>query len=218
MYFAGSVIIDIIHYLTGQRAIKVHGVLRTFTKQTEKIKGIRQITSDDFCTFQMELDRGSCVTVTLNNHVPGQFVHEVLICGTKGRLAARGSDLYGQKIDQSKEEVIHRDVSNILDEQRSGVSESIRAEIPIPYLKGLIKLIESVKDAFKRIEEKHSWEKDPVCIAATFEDGQYVQTVVDAVRRSGKSHEWVKVKMLTEEPDPNPVLSAAVRRSTFSLS
>ena len=213
----GSILIDIITFLTGQKADRVHGVLKTFTKQTEKINGIRQITSDDFCTFQMELDQGACATVTLNNHLPGTFVHEILICGTKGRLVARGSDLYGQKNDAPREEVIHRDVLNILDKENTGVSESIRADIPIPYLKGLIKLIDSVKDAFKSVEDKHGWCKDPVTVAATFEDGQYVQTVVDAIRQSSKSREWVKVKVMSEEPDPNPFLSAAVRRSTFSI-
>lgn len=213
----GSIIIDIITFLTGQKATQVHGMLKTYTKQTEKIKGIRQITSDDFCSFQLELNKGGCATVTLNNHLPGQFVHDILVCGSKGRLAARGSDLFGQKHDFAKEEVIHRDVLNILDEEKTGVSESIRADIPIPYLKGLIKLIDSVKDAFKSVEDKHGWGKDPVTVAATFEDGQYVQTVVDAIRKSSKTKEWVKVKLMEEEPDPNPFLSAAVRRSTFSL-
>lgn len=213
----GSIIVDIINFLTGQKATTVHGFCKTFTKQTEKIRGIRQITSDDFCSFQMELDGGACATVTLNNHLPGQYVHEILICGTKGRLVARCSDLYGQKHDALKEEVIHRDVLNILDEQRTGVSENIRADISIPYLKGLIKMIDSIKDAFKSVEDKHGWSRDPVAVAATFEDALYVQTVVDAVRKSSKSREWVQVKIMTEEPDPNPFLSAAVRRSTFSL-
>ncbi len=213
----GSVLIDVLAFLTGQKADRVHGMLKTYTKQTEKIKGIRQITSDDFCSFQMELDGGASATITLNTHIPGTFLHEVVICGTKGRLIARGSDLYGQKHDALREEVIHRDVLNILDQEKTGVSESLKADIPIPYLKGLIKLVDSVKDAFKSIEDKHSWCKDPVTVAATFEDGQYVQTVVDAIRKSSKSREWVKVKVMTEEPDPNPFLSAAVRRSTFSL-
>ena len=212
----GSIIIDIITFLTSQRATRVHGMLKTFTKQTDKIKGIRHITSDDFCSFQMELDMGGCATVTLNNHLPGQFIHDLMICGTKGRLIARGSDLSGQKNDSPKEEVIHKDLLNILDEAKTGVSETIRADIPIPYLKGLMKLIDSVKEGFKCIEDKHGWCKDPVAVAATFEDGQYVQTVVDAVRKSGKTSEWTKVKLLDEEPDPNPFLSAAVRRSTYS--
>ena len=213
----GSILVDLITFLTGQRATKVHGMLKTYTKQTEKIRGIRQITSDDFCSVQMELDEGACATVLVNNHVPGQYVHEVLVCGTKGRLVVRGADLYGQKNDQNKEDIIHRDVPNILDHENSGVSESIRADIPIPHMKGLIKLIDSVKDAFKSVEDKHGWVKDPVGLGATFEEGQYVQTVVDAIRKSSKAQEWVKVKIMTEEPDPNPFLSDAMRRSTFSL-
>jgi predicted dehydrogenase len=52
----GSNIIDLITYLTGQKAVRVHGMLKTYTKQTDKIKGIREITSDDFCSIQLELD------------------------------------------------------------------------------------------------------------------------------------------------------------------
>ena len=213
----GSVIIDLVTFLTGQKAVQVHGMLKTYTKQTEKIKGIRQITSDDFCSFQLELSQGACATVTLNNHLPGQYVHEVLICGTKGHLTTRSADLFGQKNEMIKEELIHKDVSNILDQTNTGVSETIRADIPIPHMKGLLKLIDSVKDAFKSVEGRHGWSPEPVAIAATFDDGQYVQTVVDAIRKSSKTRDWVKVKIMTEEPDPNPFLSAAIRRSTFSL-
>jgi predicted dehydrogenase len=213
----GSVLIDLITFLTGKRASTVHGMLKTYTRQTDKINGIRQITSDDFCSFQMELGGGTCATVIVNNHLPGQYSQEVLICGSKGRLVVRGSDLFAQRLDQSREELLYRDTPNILDRQKTGVSESIGANIPIPQMKGLIKLIDSVKEAFKCGEDKHSWTKEPVAFAATFEDGQYVQTVVDAVRKSSKSREWVKVQVLAEEPDPNPFLSAAMRRSTFSL-
>ena len=40
--------------------------------------------------------------------------------------------------------------------------------------------------------------------------------VIEAVKRSSKLREWTEVVTLTEEPDPNPVLSAAVRRSTIA--
>ena len=213
----GSIIIDMITYLTGQKATRVHGLLKTFIKQTDKIKGIRQITSDDFCSFQMELDGGACATVILNGHLQGQYSHEVLVCGVKGHLVVRGSDLYGQKNDRPKEDAFFKDAPNILDHQNSAVSESIRAEIPITHLKGLIKLIDSVKDAFKSIEEKHSWTRNPVAIAATFEDSHYIQTVVDAVRKSGKNKEWIKVQLIKEAPDPNMFLSDALRRSQISL-
>ena len=92
------------------------------------------------------------------------------------------------------------------------------AEMPVPHMKGLIKLVDAVKEAFRLVEEKHGWAADPVTSAATFVDLQYVQTVVDAVRRSSEGRDWVRVKLMSEEPDPNPFLSAAMRRSTFSLT
>lgn len=40
--------------------------------------------------------------------------------------------------------------------------------------------------------------------------------VIEAVKRSSKMREWSEVRIIYEEPDPNPVLSAAVRRSTIA--
>jgi hypothetical protein len=40
-------------YLTDGRGVdRVHGVVRTFCRQTSAIAGIRQITSDDLASFQ----------------------------------------------------------------------------------------------------------------------------------------------------------------------
>ena len=49
----GSHVIDILQYL-GFRASRVHGTVKTLKKETEKIRGIRQIQADDFANFQME--------------------------------------------------------------------------------------------------------------------------------------------------------------------
>lgn len=213
----GSNIIDILAFLTNQKAVKVHGMLKTYTKQTEKIKGIREITSDDFCTFQMELEKGSCATATLNSHITGQFFQQILVCGSKGRLVAKGADLYGQKQDGRKEDLIHFDPINFKEEERFGVSEKSKVEMPTPYLKGLIHLIEAVRDAFEKEEQRQNWHPEPVQRAATFEDSLYVQTVVDALRTSSKTKAWVKIVVMKEEPAPSPFLSSTVRRSTFSL-
>lgn len=153
-------------------------------------------------------------------------VLQVVVCGTRGRLAVRGSDLFGQRHDQPREDIIHRDMANVLDPKSSQSATSgssgsscsdARADIPMPHLKGLIRLVDAVKDAFRLVEEKHGWSSEPVSSAATFVDGQYMQAVVDAVRQSSKIRELVRVRLLTEEPDPNPFLSAALRRSTISL-
>ncbi|XP_054286193.1 glucose-fructose oxidoreductase domain-containing protein 1-like [Macrosteles quadrilineatus] len=210
----GSHVIDLVSHLICQRAVKVHGVVRTFNKQTEHVNGIRNISSPDFCSFQMEMSGGTLVTVTLNNHLPGQFHQEFLICG-KGHLVVRGGDLYGMKQGASKEDVIYLDVEDL---QKCGsINPVVANSIPKPYMKGLFKMMGALKEAFLPVEDKRGWVKEPVALAATFEDGLYVQAVIDALRKSSSNKEWVKVTIITEEPDPNPLLSAAVRRSGISV-
>lgn len=58
MTLFGSHLIDLITYLTGQRAIRIHGVTKTFTSQTSFISGTRRITATDFAVIQMEMDGG----------------------------------------------------------------------------------------------------------------------------------------------------------------
>ncbi|XP_077983427.1 glucose-fructose oxidoreductase domain-containing protein 2-like [Glandiceps talaboti] len=215
----GCHMIDIITYTINERAVKVNGVLKTFVPQTSKINGIRNITSDDFCTFQMELSEGTCASVSLNCHLPGVFSQEVLVVGTKGRLSVREADLYGQTYEMSKEEIIVADSLLISEQQRLGVSDAVLKELPLPYFKGVLKLICMLKDAFERKEDKLSWDPEPISMAATFEDGLYIQTVIDAIRNSNRSGLWERVAIMTEEPDPNPYLtSAAVNRSRHSIT
>lgn len=211
----GSHVIDLVSHLTGQRASRVHGLVRTFTKTTDYVRGIRQISSPDFCAFQMEMSGGTLVTATLNNHLPGTFSQEVLVCGREGHLMVRGGDLYGYKCGAAKEEVIYLDVEDL---QRGGsINAAAISVIPRPYMKGLFKMISALREAFLPVEDKSGWVKEPVALAATFEDGLYVQAVIDALRKSSANREWVKVNVITEEPDPNPLLSAAVRRSAISM-
>lgn len=214
----GSNLIDIVTYLTSQKAISVHGMLKTYTKRTEKIKGIREITSDDFCSFQLELDYGACATVTINSHMPGQFVQEITVVGTKSRLTAKGADLYGQKNDSRKEELLHFDPINFKEEERYGVSEKTRTVIPTPYLKGVIRMMECVKEAFDKEEERQSYCQDMLVNAASFEDSLYVQTVVDAIKKSNHSKEWVKVEVKLEEPAPSPILPHTSGKNMLSAT
>ena len=51
----GAHVIDLLSWLTGQRAVRAHGVVRTFRRRTDKINGIRQISADDCCSFQVSL-------------------------------------------------------------------------------------------------------------------------------------------------------------------
>lgn len=57
----GSHVIDLISYLIDQKAVRVHGIVKTFQETTSTINGIRHITSPDFCTFQMEMSGESII-------------------------------------------------------------------------------------------------------------------------------------------------------------
>ncbi|XP_028177999.1 glucose-fructose oxidoreductase domain-containing protein 1 [Ostrinia nubilalis] len=219
----GSHVIDLVSFLTGQKVVKVHGVLRTFVEETPKVNGIRKITAPDFCTFQLEMDKGLLVTATLNNHLPGPcFNQEIYVCSKNGYLVVRGGDLHGRlhkttakaypeedgKRPHEKEEVIYVDVEDL------SCASSV---VPKPYIKGLCKMISALKEAFLPVKEQMDWIKEPVRAAANFEDGQRVQATMEALRQSNEDGCWISVTLLTEPPDPNPALSAAVRRTAISL-
>ncbi|XP_038069680.1 glucose-fructose oxidoreductase domain-containing protein 2-like [Patiria miniata] len=188
----GSHLIDIITFITGQKAVRVRGMLKTFVRQTDKINGIRHITSDDFCSFQMELSRQVCVSVTLNTHVPGQFKQEILVVGSEGRLTLREADLYGQVGGMSREQLLMADIQHITERQKQGIPTN---QVPLPYLKGMLKLIDALKESFERKKERLSWEQEPVALAANFEDAEYVQAVLDAIRESNRSGAWEPVNL-----------------------
>ncbi|XP_017780164.1 PREDICTED: glucose-fructose oxidoreductase domain-containing protein 2 [Nicrophorus vespilloides] len=204
----GSHVVDLVTFLTGHLAKKVHGVVRTFTKTTKAINGIRQISAPDFCTFQMELNKGILVVATINSHTSGDnFSLEVNICGEEGQLIVQGGNLLGRK-DNSKEEVLYLDT-----DETDCCSSSV---LPMPYAKGLNKMVASLKEAFSPVKEKAGWIKESVCSAAGFEDGLYVQAVLSAIRESSQTRQWVTIDIITEQPDSNAILSAAVRRTAIS--
>ncbi|KAK6480124.1 glucose-fructose oxidoreductase domain-containing protein 2-like [Huso huso] len=210
LHTMGSYIVDLLSHLTGQRAQKVHGLLKTFVKQNGAIRGIRHVTSDDFCFFQMLMSGGVCSTVTLNFNMPGTFVHEVMVVGSAGRLVARGTDLYGQKNTSFQEELLLADTSRL----GTAVEKGLR-EVPLPYLKGMVCMVQALRQSFEEQEDRRTWEHKPVSMAASFEDGLYMQSVVDAIKQSSRSGEWEVVEIMTEEPDANQNLCEALQRNNL---
>ena len=187
----GSHIIDLITFITGQRAKRVHGVVRTFTKTNQNINGIRQISSDDFTSFHMELHgkEETCANVTINTHMNAPFQQEIVVCGSQGRLIARGGDLYGVKWGSAtgKEENIFLDIEDLQN------SHTLSPSIPKLYLKGLFKLLTALKESLISDNQSKSLES-----ATSFEDGQYVMAVIEAIRESSSLRQWVTVNMIAE--------------------
>ncbi|KAF7214432.1 glucose-fructose oxidoreductase domain-containing protein 1 isoform X2 [Nothobranchius furzeri] len=219
LHSVGSYIIDLLTFLTGQRAVKVHGFLKTFVKQTDHIRGVRQITSDDFCTFQMVLEGGACCTVTLNFNVPGEFRQEVVVVGTVGRLMVTGSDLHGQKNSGGGgggSELLLKDTTPL---EKASLPEKALSDIPSPYLIGTICMIQAVQQAFQDQDDRHTWDGRPLTMAATFEDCLYALCVVDTIKKSNQCGEWQNIVVMKEEPEVSPayLISEAMRRSRMSL-
>ncbi|KAI4806896.1 hypothetical protein KUCAC02_017687 [Chaenocephalus aceratus] len=182
--------------------------------------GIRQITSDDFCTFQMALEGGACCTVTLNFNVPGEFRQEVIVVGTVGRLTVTGTDLYGQKNSNGGNgggpELLLKDNTPV---ENSSLPEKAFIDIPSPYLIGTIRMIQAVREAFQDQDDRRTWDGRPLTMAATFEDCLYALCVVDTIKKSNQSGEWQNIVVMKEEPEISPayLISEAMRRSRMSL-
>lgn len=177
--------IDLVYFLTGKKATRVHGVVRNFRNQTETIQGIRSITAPDFTTFQLELENGILVTANIksNHQCRNGFEQEITVIGQHGNLSVNGGDLFCYKKkanEEFKEEKLYVELQ---------ASESL-------HIKGMNKMLAALKESFTT-SSGTSWNKQPVSSAANFNDGLYVQMVIDAIKKSSENRTWVKV----ESPD-----------------
>lgn len=211
----GSHVVDLVTFLLEKQAVKVHGVIKTYTKTTQNVNGIRQVTAPDFCNFQMELENGIIVTVSLlTNFSCSTFTQEVLVVGCDGHMIVRGGDLFGQRNTTAsgapvdKEEALYVDVEDLY-------SLSSGMILPRPYIKGVSKMVGALRESF--VTEQSNWVKEPVQSAATFEDGLYVQAVLDAVRKSSDSKSWVKVSIMSESPTNHAKIMTAARMSAVVM-
>lgn len=206
----GSHIIDLVSFLIGRRATKVHGVVKTYNKMTKHVHGIRQVTAPDFCNFQMELDGGEViVTVSILTNVSSTFSQEVLICGRDGHLIVRNTDLFGQRNNSDKEETLFLDNDNVQ------TTSNLNNVMPYPYINGMRKMIGALRESF--IQEQSSWVKEPVQSAATFEHGLYTQAVLDAIRQSSENKTWLKVNVMSESPTNHAKIMTAARMSAVVI-
>lgn len=130
----GSHFVDILSFVSGQKAVKVHGFLTTFQKKSQNINGFRETTSDDFCSFQMKMNGDACCTCILNNNLPGKFFYEVLVVGTEGQLSAKDSCLYGRRNTDVKDSILEKDDIEL----PAGIDDllpELKDQQPLPLLK-----------------------------------------------------------------------------------
>ena len=198
----GSHVIDLCHFLTGKKAKRVHGIVKTFRHRTPAIQGIRQITAPDFCNFQLELEGSpnSQILVTANiqsnEGCRNGFEQDVSIVGELGNLIVIGGDLIcirrkaGDENGEYKEEKLYVEIQDM----RTSESSS---SIPRQYVKGMSKMFSALKEAFTTPSSNSNWNKESVASAANFNDGLYVQQVIEAIRKSSDTRSWIKVETAT---------------------
>lgn len=222
----GSHIIDLVTYVSGQRAEKVHGSLKTFKPQTDKIHGFRTITSDDFCSFQLNCTEDVSAVVTVNTHAPGRFTFEFSVTGTEGQLVLRGVDLYGSK-DAETEKLLHQQKWAKVDVQ----NPLFPSDYYQPILVGCRHMFLALSNfytslstrsgssvAVTRSRRTHppSLSKlpniPPAPPSASFEDGIYIRTVLDAIFKSNKTGAWVDIPKPTLVESTNPFWTSSATR------
>lgn len=207
----GSHVVDLIYFLTGKKAIRVHGLVKTFKSSTDHVNGIRQITAPDFCNFQMELEEGilCIINIQSNQFNQNSFEQDVTIVGRDGTLKVVGGDLICLRKKGNDQEL--KEEKLYLDLQDMRVT-SPDTSLPRPYVKGLCKMVTALKEAFTVPENSSAaWIKEPVKSAATFEDALYVQAVLEAIKKSSDDRCWIRVSVMNSSPTNHDKFIAAAR-------
>ena len=219
----GSHLIDLVTFVSKQQAKKVHGTLNTFRPHTGNIQGYRTITSDDFCCFQMQCTEGLSATITLNTHAPGQYQFEFSVTGSNGRLVLKGVDLFGSKNNEAEVLLYKQDTEGCKMEDFGAPDTKFPATYYHQIMVGNRVMFTSLRSVLEsrqlvravkgdRGEKPRMHSPPPSQIAnipgpsATFEDGLYIRTVLDAIHMSNSTGQWVDIPKasLVEMDNDNP--------------
>ena len=179
----------------------MNGTMGTHVSHAPGVEGYRTITSDDFCAFSMRCDRGLTVSVTLNAHLPHHYSQELLLIGDRGRLAIRGSELYGQTHTEPRERLLVRG-----DDVAGKTPPDLDSLISVPsqFIHGTERSIEVLRNAFESAPARLQVDLQQVEDSATFEDGMYVYAVVEAITDSSRTGRWQDVTLAAEVGERNP--------------
>ena len=222
----GSHVIDLVSFTTRVRLSRVQGTLRTFRPQTRSVHGFRRITSDDFCSFQGELEGGEAVaTVNINTHSQEhRYDFEYSVTGTTGRLVMRGMDLYGVKTDSDAAEgLIHKQDGLEIpsDDSATETLKQVRPAYHQSYLVGVREMFSALREDLEQSNQMLAPRRESlhnILVSASFEDGLYVRNVMDAVTNSSRCGRWVDVATVKLPETNNPFWTSSDARFSDSLS
>lgn len=204
----GADIIDLISFLSDRHAVRGYASLSTFRPTTKTIHGYRVITSDDFCCFELKYPQGLSASVTLNSHAPGEFNFHFAVTGTLGRLVVKGLDLFGYR-EGEKEEVLFKQA-----EEEFGMKGN--SKFPGDFLQHIVL---GYRGMFDSVVKVFCGQKDMLLPLATFEDGFYIRTVLDALHTSHAEGKWVDILELRRvESSNNPFWTSSTQQADLDKS
>ena len=102
----GSHCIDALMFITNEQVREVSCRLCTFFKKTERIKGFRTISSDDFCSLQLKTNSGTFATIECISNVPGKGRFLIKVIGEKASMSFDGVSLIKETTNDGEIKVL----------------------------------------------------------------------------------------------------------------
>ena len=176
---AGSHAVDALTWLLGRRVLRLESTLRTFIEDRPDADGkIHIMTSDDYCSVKLKFEGEVSGTMQLSAVTTGVSANRVLVTGSKGSLVFEDQKLRGYLQSAATPEQLTVEISN------DGIPDVLKSgEFP----RHTITIAQALKTAIE------SGDHSSLAPAATFEDGLYIQKVLDAGYESSEKNVWVKV-------------------------
>lgn len=167
LFAMGSHQIDLLHFLFGN-VKKVGGSIHTHFKTRQNKDGNAQdVTSDEFCTFQLYFESGVVANVSLSSVAIGWKGPKIQVYGEKGSLFLEDDDIL-QMV------------------RKTTATHDLSEKDPLYSTDWVCG--SAWRGAFARLAENfvNSILHNEDFIGATFEDGLHVQKIMDALKQSSK--------------------------------
>eukprot|EP01122_Echinamoeba_exundans_P005618 TRINITY_DN15769_c0_g1_i1.p1 TRINITY_DN15769_c0_g1~~TRINITY_DN15769_c0_g1_i1.p1 ORF type:complete len:370 (-),score=69.50 TRINITY_DN15769_c0_g1_i1:68-1177(-) len=184
----GSHYVDLISFITGSRIASTTGMVETLfpTLPDAKTGEPRACTADHYSSFQFRLESGvfGVIHLTLAPHQAPN--HKVTFVGSEATAVMEQLEL----TVTNAAGVVEKGAEPFAPEP---VQQHVWAIGTYHYGEHLHKIVSSLKEQAAAAVANSANSLIPT--AATFEDGLYTQTVLDAVRKSTETKAWEQVKV-----------------------
>jgi len=178
----GSHIVDLLTFITGQKVVRAHPDLRTLVQELPDEQGkMHRVTSDDFCSAQLWFNGGLSGVMLLSAHFPAAPERKVRIVGTK-RVVTLDLTAAELLVTQGREQVLQ--LSETIPPQEASKLP------PNVWTHGTVLLARGLREAVLARQTSPHTTASSERIAANFNDGYYVQKVLDALLTGGDEMQW----------------------------